>query len=102
MLHVFHRGKVVPLPKTVEAMFSFAQRNKQVFLTVAEKKRLANFVANKLSEILFDRVGSILKARIISETLHNFHLKNPEDTKITFFDNVDIPNIDKLHFMVQI
>jgi hypothetical protein len=23
-------------------------------------------------------------------------LKNPEDTKITFFDNVDIPNVDKL------
>ena len=23
-------------------------------------------------------------------------MKNPEDTKVTFFDNVDIPNINKL------
>lgn len=96
VLHVFHRGKVVPLPKTVEAMFSFAQRGKLVFLTVVEKKRLANFIANKLSEIVFERVGGIISARIAPETLRGFHTKNPEDTKITFFDNVDIPNVDKL------
>ncbi|MEM2912354.1 MAG: hypothetical protein QW146_07615, partial [Candidatus Bathyarchaeia archaeon] len=34
--------------------------------------------------------------RIPPETLRDFHLKNPEDTKITFFDNVDIPNVNKL------
>jgi len=96
VLHVFHRGKVVPLPKTVEAMFSFAQRGKQLFLTVVEKKRLANFIANKLSEIVFERVGGIISARIAPETLRGFHTKNPEDTKITFFDNVDIPNVEKL------
>lgn len=96
VLHVFHRGKVVPLPRTVEAMFSFAQRGKQLFLTVVEKKRLANFIANKLSEIVFERVGGIISARIAPETLRGFHAKNPEDTKITFFDNVDIPNVDKL------
>ena len=28
--------------------------------------------------------------------LRDFHHKNPEDTKITFFDNVDIPNVNKL------
>ncbi len=95
-LHVFHRGKVVPLPRTVEALFSFAQREKQLFLTVVEKKRLANFIANKLSELLYVKVGQIVEARIAPETLRDFHLKNPEDTKITFFDNVDIPNIDKL------
>jgi len=96
VLHVFHRGKVVPLPKTVEAMFSFALHGKQLFLTVVEKKRLANFIANKLSEIVFERVGGIVEARIAPETLRGFHTKNPEDTKITFFDNVDIPNVDKL------
>jgi len=96
ILHIFHRGKVVPLPKTVEAMFSFAQRGKRLFLTVVEKKRLANFIANKLSQIVFERVGGIVSARIAPETLRGFHTKNPEDTKITFFDNVDIPNVDKL------
>ena len=96
VLHIFHRGKVAPLPRTVEAMFSFALREKRLFLTVVEKKRLANFIANKLSEILFERAGGVVEARISPETLRGFHSKNPEDTKITFFDNVDIPNVDKL------
>jgi len=96
VLHVFHRGKTAPLPRTVEALFSFAEVEGTVFLTVVEKKRVANFVANKLSELLFDRVGGVVEARIPPETLRDFHLRNPEDTKITFFDNVDIPNVNKL------
>jgi hypothetical protein len=96
VLHIFHRGKVVPLPRTVEAMFSFAQQGKRLFLTVVEKKRLANFIANKLNGIIFEKVRGVVEARIAPETLRGFHSKNPEDTKITFFDNVDIPNVDKL------
>jgi len=96
VLHVFHRGKTAPLPRTVEALFSFAETESQVFLVVVEKKRVANFIANKLSEILFEKIGAIVEARIPPETLREFHLKNREDTKITFFDNVDIPNVDKL------
>ena len=94
--HVFHRGKTVPLPRTVEAMFRFAQHKERTFLTVVEKKRLANFVANRLSETIYEGAGHITEARIPPETLRDFHLKNPEDTKVTFFDNVDIPNVDKL------
>jgi len=96
VIHVFHRGKVAPLPRTVEALFSFAQHEATTFLTVVEKKRVANFIANKLSEILFEKMGGIVEARIPPETLREFHLKNPEDTKIAFFDNVDIPNVNKL------
>ena len=96
VMHVFHRGKTASLPRTVEALFSFAQVEDTTFLTVVEKKRVANFVANKLSEILFDKVGGVVESRIPPETLRDFHLKNPEDTKITFFDNVDIPNVNKL------
>jgi hypothetical protein len=96
VLHVFHRGKVAPLPRTVEALFSFAQQEGTTFLTVVEKKRVANFIANKLSEILFEKMGDVVEAKIPPETLKGFHLKNPEDTKITFFDNVDIPNVNKL------
>ena len=96
VMHVFHRGKVAPLPRTVEALFSFSQMEDVTFLTVVEKKRVANFVANKLSEVLFEKVGGIVEARIPPETLREFHLKNREDTKITFFDNVDIPNVNKL------
>jgi hypothetical protein len=96
VIHVFHRGKTAPLPRTVEALFSFIQVENTTFLAVVEKKRVANFIANKLSEILFDKVGRIVEARIPPETLRAFHLKNSEDTKITFFDNVDIPNVNKL------
>jgi len=96
VIHVFHRGKIVPLPRTIEALFSFVQNKKGTLLTIVEKKRLANFIANKLSEIIFEKVGGIVEARIPPETLRDFHLKNPEDTKITFFDNVDIPNVNKL------
>lgn len=93
---VFHRGKILPTPRTVEALFSLSDHQDTTFLTIVEKKRLANYVANDLSKILFEKVGGILEARISPETLKKFHLKNPEDTKITFFDNVDIPNVDKL------
>jgi hypothetical protein len=96
VIHVFHRGKVAPLPRTVEALFSFSQVEDITLLTVVEKKRVANFIANKLSAILFEKIGGIVEARIPPETLREFHLKNPEDTKITFFDNVDIPNVNKL------
>jgi hypothetical protein len=96
VIRVFHRGRIVPLPRTIEALFSFNRRGEQVLLTVVEKKRTANFIANKLSEALFEKIGGIVEARISPETLRDFHLKNPEDTKITFFDNVDIPNVDKL------
>jgi len=96
VLQVFHRGKVIPQPRTVEAVFCFSQLNDVTFLTIVERKRTANFVANKLSELLFEKTGGIVEARISPETLKGFHVKNPEDTKITFFDNVDIPNVNKL------
>ena len=96
VIEVFHRGKIMPTPRTVEALFNFAQHADAVFLTVVERKRVADFIANKLSEILFRKVGNIVEARISPESLKEFHLKNPEDTKITFFDNVDVPNVDKL------
>lgn len=96
MIQVFHRGRIIPTPRTVEALFSFARHQETMFLTIVEKKRVANLIANKLSEILFEKVGGVLEARIPPEILKEFHLKNPEDTKITFFDNVDIPNVDKL------
>lgn len=94
--HVFHRGTSAPLPQTIEAMFSFAKFQDAVFLAVVEKKRIANLIANKLSEVLFGKIGVIIEAKITPQVLSDFHNRNPEDTKITFFDNVDIPNVDKL------
>ena len=84
------------MPRTVEATFSFAQEPNNTFLTVIERKRIANIVANKLSEVIFGEAGEIVETRIPPETLKMFHDNNPEDTKITFFDDVDIPNVNKL------
>jgi len=94
--HILHRGKMISQPRTMEAMFCFAINQDRCLLTVVEKKRIANNIANQMSRLIFGRVGDIAEARIPPETLREFHVKNPEDTKITFFDNVDIPNIDKL------
>ncbi len=93
---VFHRGKVLPLPKTVEVTFGFSQDSNRTILTVIERKTLANFIANRLGEVIYGKTARVIEARIPPETLKSFHLKNPEHTKITFFDNVDIPNINKL------
>ena len=93
---VYHRGQVIPQPRTVEALIDFQVASSGTFLTVLEKKRRANFIATQLSRVIYARSDAILEARISPETLREFHAKNPEETKIIFFDNVDIPNIDKL------
>ncbi len=93
---VFHRGRAVLVPRTMEALFCFAEHEGRIFLAVLEKKRRANLVANRLSEIVFGRVGAIVEARIPPERLEEFHKRNPEETKVIFFDNVDIPNVNKL------
>jgi hypothetical protein len=67
-----------------------------LLLVILEKKRTANNIANQLSKILFISTGSIVEAKILPETLRKFHEANPEDTKVIFFDGVDIPNVDKL------
>ena len=59
--HVFHRGKVLPLPRTVEALFSFSQHDNRTLLTVVERKIMANFIANRLGEVIYERTLRLLK-----------------------------------------
>lgn len=94
--HVFHRGKVVPVPKTIEAAFSLASHEGQRYLVILEKKQKANRIANHFSNLLFGAVGSIVEVTIPPENLMSFHSENPENTKITFFDHVDVPNVEKM------
>ena len=96
LTRLFHRGKPVLVPRTMEALFCFAEHGRRIFLIVLEKKRRANLVANRLSEAIFGRIGAIVEARIPPEALEEFHKRNPEETKVIFFDNVDIPNVNKL------
>ncbi|MBI4258627.1 MAG: hypothetical protein HY619_06700, partial [Thaumarchaeota archaeon] len=96
VLTVSHRGKVSYIPKTLEAPFIFTQLDAKILLIVLEKKQTANSVANQLSKILFITTGRIVEARIPPETLQRFHEDNFDDTKIIFFDDLDLPSINKL------
>ncbi len=94
--YVSHRGERIPIPKTIEAPFSFTKNKDSFYVTIVERKVLANNIANQLSEALFITSGHIVEAKISPEVLKEFHENNPEDTKVIFFDDVDIPNINKL------
>ncbi|UCD44374.1 MAG: hypothetical protein JSV27_09620 [Candidatus Bathyarchaeota archaeon] len=96
VVHNYHRGKVLPSPATKEVLFAFTVLEERVYLTVVDKKAIANRLANRLSEIAFGEMGVIVEARILPETLKEFHLANPESTRVIFFENMDIPNINKL------
>jgi hypothetical protein len=93
---IYHRGHIIPIPMTIEAPILFIQYKEKIMLIVLEKKQRANNIANLLSKILFITTGNIVEARIEAETFKRFHEENYEDTKIIFFDGIDIPNIDKL------
>lgn len=96
MTYIYHHGEQMPVPRTLETSFVFSSYQNQLLLIVLEKKHRANYVANKLSEVLFVGIGYISEAKILPKTLRAFHENNPKNTKIIFFDEVDIPNINKL------
>lgn len=93
---VRHRGKPLPVARTYEAPFRFDLFKDRLLLTIFEKKARANNIANEISKAVFLSLGQVVEARIAPETLKSFHEDNFEDTKIIFYDDVDLPNISKL------
>jgi hypothetical protein len=93
---VNQRGKSIPVTRTFQAPFSFDLYGDGLFLTVFEKKSRANSVANEMSKALFMSLGQIVEAKIQPEMLKRFHEENFDNTKVIFFDGVDLPNISKL------
>jgi hypothetical protein len=101
LLDVYHHGERVHIPTTSEAPFFFVEQEKQkqkgrIVLTIMEKKARANNIANQLSKILFITTGKIIEVRIEPARFVRFHEDNFEDTKVIFFDDVNLPNIKKL------
>ena len=94
--YVYHRGKRVPIPKTTEAVFNFTAREGDILLPILQEKWTAGRIANEFSKILFERKGRITEAEIPPEALKSFHESNPEGTKVTFFEGLGIPNLEKL------
>jgi hypothetical protein len=93
---VNHRGNTVPVPRTYEAPFTFDRVKDRIFLTVYDKKTRANNIANEISKAVFLSLGQVVEARIEPDTMQKFHEQNFDDTKVIFYSEVDIPNIDKL------
>ena len=99
----YYRRRIVKTPTTEEAPFLIKPfRNRTYLIVLAPsvargvKKLLTNHVANKLSEIIFNVTGAIVELRISHETLKQLHESNPRATKLIWFDDVDIPSIEKL------
>lgn len=98
----YKRGLVETLV-TEEVPFLVKQFKGRTFLVVLApskargvKKLLTNYVANKLSEILFIKTGAIVEVKVTHEILKELHESNPRATKLIWFDDVDIPDIGKL------
>ncbi|MFP3950688.1 MAG: hypothetical protein ACLFVP_00865 [Candidatus Bathyarchaeia archaeon] len=99
----YYHGDMVETPTTEEAPFWIIPRGDRKFLIVSApsvargvKKLLTGHVANELSQILFGEHGMIVEGEIPHETLKELHESNPKATNLIWFDNVDIPDVDKL------
>lgn len=99
----YYRRKLIENPVTEEATFWITQfKNRNFLMVVAPsvargvKKLLTNHVANKLSKILFITPRAIVETKIPHETLKELHESNPQATRLIWFDQIDIPGVEKL------
>ena len=99
----YYRRKLVESPVTEEAQFWITRFQNRNFLIVVApsvargvKKLLTNHVANKLSKILFITSRTIVETKILNETLKELHESNPQATRLIWFDQIDIPGVEKL------
>jgi hypothetical protein len=99
----YYRRQLVETPVTEEAPFWITRYQNRIFLIVVApsvargvKKLLSNHVANKLSKILFITPRAILETKIPHETLKILHESNPKASRLIWFDEVDIPGVEKL------
>ncbi len=99
----FYRRELVETPVTEESPFWIKPFKGRVFIIVSApsvargvKKLLTNYVANKLSKVLFITPHSIVEVDISHAILKELHESNPQATKLIWFDQVDIPGVEKL------
>jgi hypothetical protein len=76
----------VPVVKTIDAYIEFRDRGDKIFLIVMQQKHFANYVATTLSNALFLNFRSIVEARIPHERLVELHERNPDGTRLIWFD----------------
>lgn len=98
-----YRREVVESIVTEEAPFWIKPFKEKTFIIVMApsvargvKKLLTSHVANKFSDIIFSKPWGIVEVRFTHEALRDLHESNPQATKLIWFDNVDIPSVEKL------
>jgi hypothetical protein len=99
----FYRRKLIETPITEESPFWIKPFKERVFMIVSApsvargvKKLLTNLVANKLSNVLFIAPHAIVEVGVSHATLKELHESNPQATRLIWFDEVDIPGVEKL------
>ena len=99
----YYRRELIEQPVTEEAQFWITRFKNRIFLIVVApsvargvKKLLSTHIANRLSKIIFINSKIILETNIPHETLKNLHESNPQATRLIWFDQVDIPGVEKL------
>ena len=99
----YYRRELIEQPVTEEAQFWVTRFQNRIFLIVVApsvargvKKLLSTHIANRLSKIIFINSKIILETNIPHETLKNLHESNPQATRLIWFDQVDIPGVEKL------
>ena len=99
----YYRRKLVEDIVTEEASFWIIRFKGKTFMIVLApsgagggKKLLTSHVANKLSKVIFIKPKAIVEVRISHEILKKLHESNPQATKLIWFDEVDIPGVEKL------
>jgi hypothetical protein len=95
-----YKRRVISSPQTEEAPFWILKHGGRTFLIVMApsvargvKKLLSNHVAVALGDILN---ADVREVRIAHETLQRLHESNPQATNLIWFDNMDLPGVDKL------
>ncbi|MEM1515652.1 MAG: hypothetical protein QXH24_06365 [Candidatus Bathyarchaeia archaeon] len=98
-----YRRKVIEIPITEESPFWIKKFGNRFFLIILApstarglKKLLTNYVASKISNALFIKPNAILEVEIPHEKLRALHESNPQATKLIWFDDMNIPGVEKL------
>jgi hypothetical protein len=99
----FFRREPIEVAVTEESPFWIKPFEQKVFIIVSApsvargvRKLLTNYIANKLSKTLFIKPGAIVEGKIPHEALKELHESNPQATKLIWFDEVDLPGVEKL------
>ncbi len=99
----YYKRKLVETLVTEETPFRVTRFKERTFMIILApsvargvKKLLTSHVANKLSKVLFIKPKAILETRISHGTLKELHELNPQAAKLIWFDEVDLPGVEKL------